>query len=94
MTRCITYLYINLVTAQHNWDVFTNTLEITMPVRDVFVRDPCGHVEHDNTTLPLNVVAVAEATELFLSSCIPDIEADRPVVGGERERVHLNTKRC
>ena len=90
----MTNLYINLVSAQHDGDVFTNTLEITMPVRDVFVRDSCGHVEHDNTTLPLNVVAIAKTTELFLSSGVPDVEADRTVVGGERERVHLNTERC
>ena len=63
-----------------------------MPVWDVLVRDTGCDIEHDNSTLALNIVAVTETTELFLSSGIPNVEADSTEVSGERKRVNLNTK--
>lgn len=47
-----------------------------MPVGHVLVRDAGRHIKHDDTALPVDVVAVAEATELLLASRIPDIELD------------------
>ena len=47
-----------------------------MPVGDVLVRDSGGHVEHDNTTLAIDVVSVTETTELLLTSSVPYIEGD------------------
>lgn len=64
-----------------------------MPVRHVLVRDTGRDVEHDNATLALDIVSIAETTELLLAGGIPDVEADRAKVGGERERVDLDTKR-
>lgn len=86
------YLYINLVTAQHDRDVLANALKITMPVGHVLVGDARGHVKHDDTALALDVITVAKTTELLLSSCIPDIEHDGAIVGREIERVNLDTK--
>ena len=63
-----------------------------MPVRDVLVGDAGGDIEHDDTALSLDVVTVTETTELLLASGIPDVEADRAEVGGERERVDLDTE--
>lgn len=40
----------------------------------------------------LDVVTVAETTELFLTGRVPDVEADRAKVGVEGERVDLDTK--
>lgn len=88
----LTHLYVDFVTAQDNGDVLANALEITVPVGDVLVRDTGGHVEHDDTALALDVVAVPETTKLLLTRGIPDIEADRAKVGGERERVHFDTE--
>lgn len=51
-----------------------------MPVGDVLVSDTGGHVEHDNTTLSVDVVSITETTELLLTSGIPDIELDSTVV--------------
>lgn len=45
-----------------------------MPVRDVLVCDTGGDVEHDDTALAIDVVAIAKATELLLSCGIPHIE--------------------
>jgi hypothetical protein len=77
------YFDIDLVTAEHNRDIFTDTLKIAMPVGNVLVGDARRDVKHYDTTLPLDVVAVAETTKLFLASGIPDIEHDRAKVGGE-----------
>lgn len=54
-----------------------------MPVGDVLVRDTRGHVEHDDAALPLDVVAVTEATKFLLTGGIPNVEADGTKVGGE-----------
>ena len=45
-----------------------------MPVGDVFIGDSGGNVEHDDTTMAVDVVSVTKASELLLSCSIPDIE--------------------
>ena len=81
MTRA--YLNVDLVSTKNNGDVFTNTLEITMPVGDVLVGDTRGHIEHDDTALALDIVTITETTELFLASSVPHIETDSTKVCGE-----------
>ena len=51
-----------------------------MPIRHVLVRDSGGHVEHDDTALSLDVVAITKTTKLLLSSSVPNVEADRAEV--------------
>ena len=63
-----------------------------MPVGDVLVSDTGGDIKHDDTTLALDVVAIPETTKLLLARGIPDVEADRAEVSGEREGVDLNTE--
>lgn len=57
-----------------------------MPVGDVLVRDPGSDVKHDDAALPVDVVAVAEATKLLLAGGIPHIELEFTKVGVETER--------
>lgn len=47
-----------------------------MPVGDVLVGDAGSDVEHDDTALAVDVVAIAKTAELFLASGIPDVELD------------------
>jgi len=47
-----------------------------VPVGDVLVCDTRCNVEHDDTTLSVDVVSISEATELLLSSCVPHVEDD------------------
>jgi hypothetical protein len=49
---------------------------LTVPVRDVLVGNAGGDVEHDDTALAIDVVTVAETTELLLTGGIPDVELD------------------
>ena len=56
-----------------------------MPVGDVFIGDSRGDVEHDDTTLSLDVISISQTTEFFLSCGIPCIETDLTKVGMERD---------
>lgn len=47
-----------------------------MPVGDVLVGDTRGDIEHDDTALAVDVVAITETTELLLTSRVPDVEGD------------------
>lgn len=51
-----------------------------MPVGNVLVGDTGGNIEHDDTALPVDVVTIAETTELLLSSGVPHVELDLTVV--------------
>lgn len=48
-----------------------------MPIRHILVGDAGGHIKHDDTALPVDVVAVTEAAEFLLPSGIPYIKLDR-----------------
>lgn len=56
----LTLSHVHLVTAQYHWDVGAHTVDITMPVRDVFVGDAISYVEHDDRCLASNVVTLAQ----------------------------------
>jgi hypothetical protein len=88
----LSLLDIDLVTAENNGDVLANSDEITVPVGDVLVGDTGGDIEHDDTALAIDVVTVTETTKLLLTGGIPDVETDLAIVGGEVERVDLDTK--
>jgi len=87
-------LDINLVAGQDNWNILADTDEITVPVRHVLVGDTGGHVEHDDTALAVDVVSIAKATKLLLTSSIPHIELDLTQVRCEAERVDFHTEGC
>lgn len=45
-----------------------------MPVGNVLVGNAGSHVEHDDTALAVDVVAIAKAAELLLTSGVPNVE--------------------
>lgn len=73
-------LNVDLVSAEDDRDVLADTDEITVPVGDVLVGDAGGDIEHDDTTLAVDVVSITETTELLLSSGVPHIELNLTVV--------------
>mmetsp|Transcript_2567 Transcript_2567/g.8060 ORF Transcript_2567/g.8060 Transcript_2567/m.8060 type:complete len:233 (-) Transcript_2567:67-765(-) len=85
-------LDVNLVTAQNDRDVVANANQITMPVGDTLVTRTRGHIEHDDCTLALDVVAVTQTTELLLTSSVPAVEGDLTPVGVKRKRMHFDTQ--
>lgn len=58
----VTYLDVDLVSAEDDGDVLADSLEVAVPVGHVLVRDPRGHVEHDDSTLALDVVSITQST--------------------------------
>lgn len=85
-------LNVDLVTTENDGDVLADALQVTVPVGNVLVGDTRGNVEHDDTTLTLDVVTITETTELLLSRSVPNVEADGTEVGVELERVDLDTE--
>lgn len=65
-----------------------------MPVGDVLVGNAGGYVEHDDTALALDIVAITETTKLLLTSSVPHVETDGTKVCGEGQRVDLDTEGC
>ncbi len=51
-----------------------------MPVGNVLVCDTGCDIKHDDTTLPVDIVAISESTKLFLPGSVPDIELDASIV--------------
>ena len=63
-----------------------------MPVGNVLVGDSRGHVKHDDSTLPLDIVAVSKPSKLLLTSCVPHVELYRTTVGVKNQWMYLNAK--
>ena len=47
-----------------------------MPVGNILVGDSGCDIEHNDTALAVDVVAISKATELLLSCSIPNVEED------------------
>lgn len=85
-------LNIDFISTQHNGNILADPNQIFVPCWHVFVRDARGYVEHDDGTLALDIVAVAETAELLLACCIPDVECNRAAIGRECQRMHFHTQ--
>lgn len=49
---------------------------LTVPVWNILVCNAGGDIEHDDTALSVDVVTIAETTELLLTGSIPDIKLE------------------
>ena len=85
-------LDIDLVAHEHDGDVLADASQVLVPLGHVGVGDARADVEHDDAAVAADVVAVAQASELFLARGIPHVEQDLPVVREEGHRVNFNTK--
>lgn len=88
----LTLLHVDLVSAENDRDVLAHTDEVTVPVGDVLVRDSGSDIKHDDSTLAVDVVSVAETTKLLLTGSVPHIELELTEIGEETKRVNLDTK--
>ena len=90
----LTILYIDFVATQNNRNVWTNPLQISVPIWNTLIGNATGDIEHDNTTLPTNVVSIAKPTEFLLAGRVPNVIANRTTVGVENNRIDLYTDCC
>lgn len=74
--------------------IWSGPAEIAVPCGHVLVGEARCHIEHDDGTLPMDVVAIAQPAELFLPCCVPAEEAELPSVGCEVQRMHLHANGC
>ena len=82
-------LHIDLVSHEHDRDVLADAHQVAEPHWHVLVGNATGHIKHDDGALALNVVSIAEASELLLARCVPHVELEGTTVGVEFQRVHL-----
>jgi len=47
-----------------------------VPVGNVLVGDTGGDIEHDDSTLSVDVVTITKTSKLLLPSSVPDIKLD------------------
>jgi len=85
-------LDVHFVATEDDRDVLADADQIAMPVGHVLVGYTRGHVEHDDSALALDVVAIAQTSELLLAGGVPHVEADGASIGVENQRVHLHSK--
>mmetsp|Transcript_342 Transcript_342/g.396 ORF Transcript_342/g.396 Transcript_342/m.396 type:complete len:107 (-) Transcript_342:155-475(-) len=62
-----------------------------MPSGNILISETRSHIEHNNSALSVNIVAVTKTTEFLLTSSIPAVETDLTPIGGEIQRTDLNT---
>lgn len=62
-----------------------------MPIGNILIGNATSDIKHDNAALAVNIISIAEASKLFLSSCIPNVKFDGATVGVEQERMNFNS---
>ena len=87
----LSVLHVHLVTTQHCGYTITDMIQIAMPDGNVTVRHSSSHVEHDDSTLSLDVVAVSESSKFLLTRSVPHVEFDWSSGRVEDQWVDLDT---
>merc|ERR1719469_209315 len=89
----LSIFHVNFVSDQYNGNVFTHPDNVTVPIGDILVGDARSDVKHDDGTLTLDVITIAQTTEFFLSCSVPDVECQLPAICEELQGVHFHTQR-
>jgi hypothetical protein len=84
------FQHIDFVPTEDDWDVLTNSNDVTVPIWNILVRGPGSDIKHDDGTIALDIISVTQSSELFLSSSVPNIEADDAAVCMERKGVNFH----
>ena len=86
-------LHIDLVADEHNGDVLADTGQVLVPLGHVRVSDAGADIEHDDTAVSTDVVAVTQTAKLLLTGSVPDVELDLAVISEESHGMDLHTER-
>ena len=76
-------LDIGLVSNKTNWNVWSDFDKVIEPLQDILVGLSACKIEHDDAALRANIVAFSELAELFLTSCVPDLNSYLSMSGVE-----------
>lgn len=89
----LSVLDVDLIPTQHRGYTLTHVLQVSMPYWDIVVGRSGCYIKHDDGTLRLDVVAVSQASEFLLASCVPYVELDGSPASVEHYGVNLNANR-
>lgn len=89
IARTLAVLAVNLVAAEDDGDARAHAVEVLVPGEDILVGHTGGDVEHDDSSLTADVVALAEVAETLLAGGVPAVEGELTIVGGESEGANL-----
>ena len=69
-------LNINFVTYENDWNILANSHEILIPLWNVLVSDSRADIEHDDTTVSVDVVSISKSSKFLLTGGVPHVEND------------------
>ena len=72
----LSVLDISLVANKTNWNIWSNFDKVIEPFQNILIGFSACKIEHDYSAMRTNIITFSELTELFLSSCIPDLDSD------------------
>ena len=87
----LSVLDVDLVANEHDGDVFANSDEILVPLRDILVGDSSADIEHNDSAVSTNIIAVSKSSELLLACGVPNVELEHTLVGVEHHWVDLDS---
>ena len=88
----LTITNIDFVTDEDDGDGLTDTGQVLIPLWNVGVGDTGAHIEHDDTAVTSNIIAVTESSELLLTGSIPNVENYLTMRGIERHGMNFDTE--
>lgn len=62
---CLALFDVDLIFAEYDEDMFADALQVTVPVGCVLVSDLRRYVKHEDTALPLEIVAISRRPPNF-----------------------------
>ncbi len=91
---CTIIISIDLVPTEYNGDIFTNSSQVPMPIWNILVCNSAGDIKHDDSTLPLDIISIPEATEFLLPCSIPHIELNWSTISVKHKWAYFHAKCC
>ena len=72
----LSVLDISLVADKTYWNIWSNFDKVIEPFQNILIGFSACKIEHDYGTMGANIITFSELAELFLASCIPDLDSD------------------
>jgi hypothetical protein len=83
-----------LVSDKNHRGVISHAVEILRPVFEVAIRELVSVIAENEGAIRVDVVAIAQASEFFLSRAVPYVESDQSMVCSQSEGENINPERC
>ena len=88
----LTVTNIDFVTDKNDGNGLTDTGQVLVPLWNVGVGDTGADIEHDDTAVASDIIAVTESSELLLTGSIPNVENYLTMRGIEGHGMNFDTE--